>query len=226
MNASARIAAAALLVVGCIYDPDHPCGANQLYRDGECICVEGAAQNAYLTACVPCGPNEVGAGKTCTCRAGFIRSRSTGACEPVSAALGSACDPDGAGCSDPVYSTCYVPRVETPYCTQSGCTSNAACGGGYACDTRQTPSVCVKLPTGVGETCASDADCAAFEAKHCETYLLKTCLVKDCGSPEVTCFAGSVCCDYSVILLPLSVCIQPENLDQGRCPVGGVLVSE
>jgi hypothetical protein len=78
----------------------------------------------------------------------------------------------------------------------------------------------------VGQACASDADCAQYDARHCEIYLLKTCLVKDCAAEAVSCYAGSVCCDYSRAFLPLSVCLQVENLENGACPVGGAIVTE
>lgn len=221
---SARCLAAVLtLVASCIYDPDRPCGAHQRHEDGECICDPGYRQNEYLTACVACGLNEVGSGRSCQCMAGYSRSSTTNVCEPNSPALGLPCD---GTCSDPVYAYCYAPPSGSAYCTNTGCTSSAECGGGYGCDTERTPRVCSKLPSGVGHPCTSDDDCAQFEAKHCETYLLKTCLVRDCAAAEVSCYPGTVCCDYSLAFLPLSLCLQVENLDNGACPVNGVIVME
>lgn len=211
---------------GCIYDADDRCGAHQHYEKGACLCDEGTRQNDYRNGCVPCGVNEVGVANACTCAPGFGRPTEGGACEPVSAGLGKSCSEGAQACTDEKYPACFAPREGEPYCTREGCTSSAECGGGYACDTGATPTVCVRLPTGIGTKCASDGECAGFEANDCETYVLNICMVSGCNRDDVTCFAGSVCCDYSLVSLPVSLCIPRENLESGKCPLGGAIDAE
>lgn len=219
------IVAALFWLSGCIYDADNRCGPHQHYGNGQCICDEGTRQNEFRDGCVPCGEHEVGVSTACVCEAGYSRASEGAACMPVSEALGRPCEA-ATGCSDETYSYCYGPSKGEPYCTLTGCTKTAECGGGFACDTKATPTVCTKLPTGLGTKCDSDSQCAGFEANDCETNVLNICMVSGCTSKDVTCFAGSVCCDYSALALPLSLCIPLENLDNGKCPLNGAIFSE
>lgn len=66
-------------------------------------------------------------------------------------------------------------------------------------------------PTGVGQTCSSDADCADTDATFCETFMSHTCLVQGCSGDE-GCYAGAECCDLSRFGMP-TLCV-PE----GSCP--------
>jgi hypothetical protein len=52
-------------------------------------------------------------------------------------------------------------------------------------------------PTGVGTPCASDADCAAFDADYCELAVSRTCLVQNCTVSPNSCFQGFTCCSFA-----------------------------
>jgi hypothetical protein len=76
-----------------------------------------------------------------------------------------------------------------------------ACDVGYARSGTSGP--CTELPagvtapTGVGTPCASDADCAGFDADYCELAVSHTCLVQHCTPSPNSCFTGFDCCDFS-----------------------------
>jgi hypothetical protein len=54
-------------------------------------------------------------------------------------------------------------------------------------------------PTGEGQPCASEADCAGFEASFCEIYVSRTCLVSGCSLSPDSCPAGEECCDVTAV---------------------------
>ena len=91
-----------------------------------------------------------------------------------------------------------------------GCEVDADCGGGYLCDTRKSPSVCVRPPIGVGEACQDHADCADFEATYCVTLMMGGCAL-ECSVAE-DCVPGDTCCDLSAV--GLAKLCTPESL----CP--------
>jgi hypothetical protein len=76
-------------------------------------------------------------------------------------------------------------------------------------------------PTGVGESCKTDADCAKYDATYCEALSLHVCLVDKCAKGENACGADTGCCDYSALLAGFSLCIPNDQLDNGNCPMGG-----
>jgi hypothetical protein len=78
-------------------------------------------------------------------------------------------------------------------------------------------------PTGVGEPCDSDADCAPFDAQFCALQT-NTCLIDRCATGENDCGTGRACCDYSALLAGLSLCIDDADLNDGDCPMGGMRV--
>jgi hypothetical protein len=68
------------LIPACIYDPDEPCGDNQVLEAGECICAANALFDAGV--CVLCDENEVVEGDECVCAEDFVRFAAGGPCEP------------------------------------------------------------------------------------------------------------------------------------------------
>lgn len=78
-------------------------------------------------------------------------------------------------------------------------------------------------PTGVGEYCESNTDCAEFDAQYC-ALPTNVCLVENCASGEATCGSSTACCDYSALLEGLSLCVLDTQLVDGGCPMGGTRV--
>ena len=60
--------------------------------------------------------------------------------------------------------------------------------------------------TGEDRPCASDADCAGFEATFCDIFVTGTCLVRGCSVAPNSCSVGRECCDLSAFGLP-TLCI-------------------
>jgi hypothetical protein len=218
---------AMMLLGSCIYDPDHPCGAHQTYKDGHCFCETTSRINAQNTGCEPCGEHEVGVSNLCLCADNYARETEQGPCLPLGEAFGRACDPTDNPCTDPVYAYCYVPSDgKEPYCTKQGCKFNQDCGTAYGCEIDASPSFCKKYPVGLAKACTANADCAGTEATYCDTFVARICLVQNCASAEVTCYANSVCCDYSNLGTPVSVCVDPAALKDGQCDLGGLMVPD
>jgi hypothetical protein len=215
-----------LVSQACLYDPDQPCGKNQYFQNDECLCAPGMVLNETETGCKPCGQNEFAAGTICVCAKGHVRPSEGAPCEPAGEALGRECDPATNPCADSIFSHCAVPSSGTGYCTNTGCSSNDECAGGYGCQARTSPSFCERLPTGLGQPCSSSDQCAGFEANYCETYRSKTCLVSGCAAREISCYGGSVCCDWGALGVNLSLCVRNESLEEGNCPLNGMIVQE
>ena len=95
-------------------------------------------------------------------------------------------------------------------CAADAPPTNGACVPCTATDAR---AACKKGPTGFGTTCTSDADCAAFEASHCETLQAHVCVVAGCTKAPDTCQGGQSCCDLNGLGIPLTLCLPP-----GQCP--------
>ena len=60
----------------------------------------------------------------------------------------------------------------------------------------------VTNPTGEGQPCVSDADCAGFDASFCELFVSHTCLVRGCSVAPDSCSSGRECCDLTAFGLP------------------------
>jgi hypothetical protein len=196
----------ALLAPCCLYDPDERCDANQRLEGELCVCVEGSV--LVDGVCQSCGPHETARGAECVCDPGYVRGP-TGEC--ATSALGEACAPGETPCAAGTFDTC----IDDPggaYCSSTGCTAQEDCPEPYACDTDATPSFCRRPPLGLGEPCASSADCAGFEAAYCELIQSHTCQVADCASDD-DCFVGWGCCDLTPFSLP-TMCV-PD----GSCPL-------
>jgi hypothetical protein len=94
------------------------------------------------------------------------------------------------------------------------------CKDGEYCDTTLDPPACLPPPTGQGETCNTDADCAEFEANYCEKDITNTCLIQHCNVEANNCSPGYMCCDFSWYDLPTtcvsmavwgSACYEPDK---------------
>lgn len=206
----------------CIYDADDRCGTGQTMSQGACRCLEGMII-AEDGSCVPCGENENPIGAKCECVEGFGRAADDQPCKPVKDARGEACDPKQGACDDAQYSYCAPAAEGDGYCTKQGCTTSADCSSGYACEEKASPSFCSRPPVGQGRPCASMDDCADYEAEYCEPYVTKTCLVHSCHLDEVQCHGTFTCCAYRAAF---SVCVPPDILEDGKCPIEGTLVVE
>jgi hypothetical protein len=207
-----RLVAAGVLLCGCVYDPHDRCDPGQVFNGDSCTC---PANTLMLDggACQPCGANEIVSAGACQCVAGYSRSSQDAGCEPNPADMGVACDPASAPCASPVYGHCEATSGTSGYCTTSGCTSADQCTGGYDCDTNSSPSYCRRPPTGYGATCGTDADCASYDAKYCETMVAHQCLVNNCTKSPNSCFVGYDCCDLTTLGIPQKICIP-----KGNCP--------
>lgn len=208
---------------GCLVDTDNRCGPNQEYNGSECVCAEGFA--LVGRSCVACGENEVAADGECACVDGFSRPTADAACEEVPAGLGADCDTTSTPCTDATFDFCQPTEGTSGYCTNSECSNSDECSGAFACDTTLTPSVCTRPPTGQGESCQDNSDCTGFEASFCETLVTSQCIVEGCKEQAGACHGAWVCCDYEEFLQN-SLCIPEEFLEQGACPLGGVLINE
>jgi hypothetical protein len=205
---AARRAFFALLVLGsssCLYG-DSRCSPGQvLYNDAVCACPEGSTFTPQ--GCIRCGENEVAGPTGCTCAPGFSRTSAEVACTEAPPALGLECDTASAPCADPHYSHCQVVSGTRGYCTTSGCASSAECEGGYACDTRATPSYCRRRPIGLHTPCEGPETCADTEAKWCDTFMMTGCIVQGCSVASQDCFEGYQCCDLSAFGVPTPLCL-------------------
>ena len=219
---AALVASILVFGMGCIYDPDAPCGTELTASNGQCLCPEGTVSKDGIH-CEPCGENERPASVTCLCIEGFVRDAEDGVCRAAGDALGSPCDP-GEACEDETYSYCAASETEEGgYCTRSRCESDGECDGGYGCDLGASPSYCARRPSGMGEPCTSSKECEGFEASYCETFRSNTCLVDECAGPEVECRGGTVCCDFGPLGVPLSLCLNSSVRKDG-CPLGGTML--
>jgi hypothetical protein len=211
---------AVVLAAGCLVDVDQRCGENQRFDAATEVCVCEADFERQGNACVRCGENETGSSDGCVCLEGFSRSNAEADCVEA-AALGQECAED-ADCSED-YAHCALEAGATDgYCTVSGCSTSADCPTDYGCNTRTTPSYCERPPEGLGTSCDSADDCEGFVASYCETVSAGACLVNDCAPDPAKCHGDWVCCDIG--LLSQSLCIPPEELEDGNCPAGGTLI--
>jgi len=213
--------AALLLVPSCLVDLDDRCGANQHYDTDNAVCVCEGDFALQGNSCVRCPENETGAVGGCTCLPGFARPTPGAPCAEL-AALGQDCKSDD-DCGDELYGYCHVADGDdVGYCTAADCSTAADCPTDYGCNTRESPAFCERPPKGLGEACKSDADCEGNEAAYCETVQEHACVVNDCAADPNKCHGDWVCCDIG--LLSQSLCIPPDALEDGACPVGGTLI--
>lgn len=198
-------------IVGCLYDPDNPCGEGMV-EEGEgdtvrCACPEGSVSTE--DGCVTCGEHEVATATGCVCEKGYTRPSAGEPCAeaPPPGGLGSECDPEDPACTEP-YDHCE-PASGSGYCT-SGCETNDDCEGGYVCN---ADSICQRPPLGMGMSCSGPEDCAGTEATYCDTIVSMTCLVEGCQVDPNDCFEGNECCDLTAVGVPQQICVPV-----GACP--------
>ena len=199
----------------CLYDSGKRCDEKQIYNDSAGLCVCDSSQGVVTGehGCVPCAEHQVAKDDVCSCEEGYSLTAG-GVCEIVPDALGLACTKD-ADCKDATYSSCHLLDDGTGYCTNTGCSDDVKCTGGFGCATSATPTYCERPPSGAGKSCASDADCAGTEATFCETYNTHVCYVKDCSLTKNDCFPGKECCDLTKRSLGLIT--SPLCVDSGTC---------
>ena len=190
-----------VMAVGCVLDPDDRCGPNQVAWEGDerCVCAPGSAYTP--DGCVPCGEHEVVTPTGCSCDTGFSRG-GDGVCAEVVGGIGTACTTD-AECANPAYPHCQTSPGGN-YCTSLNC--EAGCDADFSCNLAASPSYCLRPPTGNGNACTSDADCAGKDANYCELFVSHTCLVNNCTASPDSCFTGSECCEFPGTPIP-SLCL-------------------
>ncbi|MET0287159.1 MAG: hypothetical protein ABW352_21930 [Polyangiales bacterium] len=222
------LALGGLAMVGCIID-EHRCDAHQVEVPGHdfalCVCEPNAIFNADGAGCTPCGLNELALNGACVCADGFAKETTGGSCTPST--VGAACNAS-TPCTA-AFPYCVSSGAGDGYCSKQGCTANADCPSEYTCESNDAGRFCRRPPSGFGVSCASDADCAGFEANACETLQTKTCILQGCAQKQATCPSEWACCDYSALQSILgrlfSVCAPPSMLMSGSCPAPGVRVT-
>ncbi|MEQ8272811.1 MAG: hypothetical protein RMA76_42215 [Deltaproteobacteria bacterium] len=188
----------ALVVSGCILDAEHRCGPNQvLTPDEACVCDDVSIWNSDGTACEPCPFDEVPVGGACACPEGLQR-----AADGVNCLLAPA--------PDPVAEAPPAPIENPPPVELARCEVHEDCEDGAYCRPEGEAASCRAIPTGMGETCASHADCAAFEAAYCVPQG-DVCLVSGCSSDPDDCPPDWGCCGLSAfgfedVCVPVGTC--------------------
>ena len=217
--------------MGCVL-----CGENEVPGGTACVCAAGfikgssgacEPESALGKACseaMPCtdatynycasSPNEpsyctkTGCATNDDCTGGYTcdTSGATAYCKRPANPLGMACS-EAMPCADTTYNHCATSANGLGYCTKTGCTGNADCTGGYACDTSGATAYCKRPPVGAGMSCTSNADCVGTEATYCDTFVQHACLVEGCAVSPNNCFSGTECCDLAAIGIPMPICI-------------------
>jgi len=62
-----------------------------------------------------------------------------------------------------------------------------------------------ELPSGMGEVCAGEEDCAGYEADYCLIQMGEeegVCTIQDCSVDPDDCPDGYLCCDFSIPSVP------------------------
>jgi hypothetical protein len=185
------------------------CSAHQELNAADlCVCERGYVPDEHLL-CKRCGENEISRGDSCECKDGYERDAKEGCVEQTSTSLGASCSGDTDCQADSPH--CEASAAE-PYCTRLDCTEADGCSGGYACDLHSDPPMCLRPPSGLGDSCTTQEDCAGKEASYCETNRAKNCLVPNCQTDE-DCFIGWECCDLTTFGLP-ALCVR-----EAACPL-------
>lgn len=182
-------------VVGCLVDPDAPCGDRfTKVSDGACACPTGSIVVGGV--CSPCAEHQHSDGNQCLCDEGY---------EP------------GAGSSECVVADGSQPVV-SPETDGAGCASSAECAAGLLCDLYGSRA-CVAAPSGFGMPCTKPSDCAGTEATFCDTFASRTCQVQGCAELSGVCPGDMICCSYAI--LSTSLCIPGDHAPGGQCPAPG-----
>jgi hypothetical protein len=226
---AAAMAVGLLALAGCIVDEsgDHRCDAHQVLikkkTDVYCTCAPTAIPSDAGFGCTPCGAHEIAESGACVCESGYARLSPTSACTQIQVGqvvLGQPCSSDAECGGD--YPLC-ASTTSGGYCTSTGCTSHSDCSSPWYCESGASPSYCHMPPTGLGVSCASDADCAGFDAAYCELGQSHTCLISECASAPDKCKSWA-CCDLSAFL-GTSLCVPQDQLQGGKCFDGSAPVT-
>lgn len=221
-----------LLVAGsaasaCLLE-DERCGPYQVEQHIDnvalCVCAPDAIPRDDGHACEPCGDHETPTGGECLCEEGFVRTTTDGPCEQSS--IGAECTASEE-CSE-AFPYCFIGSAMSTggagYCTTVGCEDNAGCPGSWTCEADGSERICKSLPSGLGDHCTTDDDCAGQQASFCERFQTNTCMLQDCATGTTRCPNEWSCCDYSG-LLGVSLCLPPGQEAANECPSGGKLVT-
>lgn len=84
------------------------------------------------------------------------------------------------------------------------------------------PGEAEPAPDGLGQSCASDADCAGTAATYCDVFATLTCVIEGCKEQSGVCPGDMVCCDYAI--LSRSLCVPASALSNEECPAPGVRI--
>lgn len=195
----------------CVYDGDHRCGPHQvLNTDNEAICVCDEQSVATADGCVPCAAHEVPGATGCECEEGYARTSANKPCtkEETSGTGGTSASggQTGTGPSSDAGAPASAGQGGTTGGDTSSCETDDDCTEGYVCQTKLSPSVCVKVPDGLGKACTSTADCAGTEATFCDMVVTKACTVEGCSLDPDDCLPGYTCCDLSGFGIPTTLC--------------------
>lgn len=226
--APAAALGALLALSGCIVGGNgERCDAHQVLvrqtTNEYCTCAPDAIASSAGFGCTPCGAHELAQDGACACEVGYARLTPTSACSEVQAGqvvLGQPCSSDAECGGD--FPHC-ASAGDSGYCTSAGCTSHADCSSPWYCESGGSLSYCHMPPTGLGVSCASDADCAGFDAAYCETGQSHTCLISACASAPDKCKSWA-CCDLSAFL-GTSLCVPQDQLQGGKCFDGSAPVT-
>ena len=96
---------------------------------------------------------------------------------------------------------CFPDSVSGGNCP---CVTSQNCKEGEYCDL--TLKTCVPPPTGQGESCVSQDDCATYEADYCDVDGSSKCLWSGCNSTSGNCSPGYLCCSIAP-----NLCIPAER---------------
>jgi hypothetical protein len=178
----------------CLYHAGDRCDPGQIYdaNAGLCECDNSMGLVTGDHGCVTCGDHQVVKADSCQCADNYEMVGT--ACQPTTRGLACASDKD---CNDAKYNACHILPDSGSYCTNTGCTDDTSCDGGYACNTSTDPAYCERPPTGDGQPCQSSMDCQGTDATFCESFKTKVCYVQGCSLTTNDCFGGKECCDLT-----------------------------
>jgi hypothetical protein len=165
----------ALLLTACAYDADALCGAGQTFDGTLKRCVCDSGFAFTGTVCVQCAKHEVPGASACECAPGYIRPAADAKCE------------------------------KAPPAPPGGCTVDADCKTGEACDV--PAAACVAPPPGFGVACTANDGCTASPNLYCDTFVTQTCQQNKCTYTPDNCFIGFVCCDLSAFGVADPTCV-------------------
>lgn len=190
----ALVASIAAYFGGACIDDSERCGSNMVFDEKRYACFCDDHSVSLDGSCKACAADEVVVGGVCGCPPGEVKNEAN-LCAAV-AGLGDPCSADQP-CSDATYNVCAPATAGSSAgtCTSS-CTSDADCSPSYTCAVWESAPYCRQF-SGLGAGCASDADCAGFDATVCDTYLSHTCIVAGCSVNANDCPRGLTCCDLS-----------------------------